>query len=478
MTTIICRWIAVVFVLWSSSVVAAELRAGAATSNITPEIGAKLIGNFLPVVSTHIHDELLARCLVLDDGTTRLALVVCDSLGMHRAVSDAARERIEQRLTIPASNVLICATHTHSAPSALGEDRYQQQPKLDDYQRFVVSRIVDGVARAANNLSPAEIAYGSVEAPEHVFNRRWYLRPGTMPPNPFGGVDQVKMNPGHSPNLVEPAGPTDPTITFFAVREVSGAVIALFSTYSLHYVGGEAAGNVTSDYFGMFCRRLETKLAAASPGRAPGSPPPVCMMANGTSGDVNNIDFLHPRGPKKPYEQMEAVAHDVADKVFTALAECKYQATAQLGARYAELEVAARKPNNEQLAWAKRTLEKDRPTGVDLPYIYAERVTNLAAYPDTVQLPLQALRIGELSLGSMPCEVFCEIGLEFKSRNRAPRSALISIAHGYFGYLPTPRHHDLGGYETWLGTNWLEREASEKMLKQVITLTEELHASP
>lgn len=78
--------------------------------------------------------------------------------------------------------------------------------------------IADGVRRATD-LRPAEIAFGSVEAPEHVFIRRWFLKEGTMPPNPFGKIDKVKMNPGAgNANLVEPAGKPDPTVSFIAFR--------------------------------------------------------------------------------------------------------------------------------------------------------------------------------------------------------------------------------------------------------------------
>eukprot|EP01031_Cornospumella_fuschlensis_P001813 gene1813-2262_t len=97
----------------------AALMAGAATSNITSELGGEIIGGFLPYPSTHIHDELHARCLVLDDGKTKLALVVCDLLGLHRSLSLAAREMIEKETGIPAANVLISGTHTHSATSAI-----------------------------------------------------------------------------------------------------------------------------------------------------------------------------------------------------------------------------------------------------------------------------------------------------------------------------------------------------------------------
>src|SRR5688572_16538454 len=153
---------------------AEPFRAGAATSNLTPPLGGNIIGGFVPFPSTHVHDELHARCCVLDDGKSKVALVVCDLLGIQRQISEEARRIIQEKTGIAPECVLISATHTHSASSALGQDRFKFDPTLDEYQQFVVKRIADGVVRAFNNLRPAEIAFGTAEAPEHVFNRRWY----------------------------------------------------------------------------------------------------------------------------------------------------------------------------------------------------------------------------------------------------------------------------------------------------------------
>ena len=68
-----------------------KFRAAAATSNITPPLGSPIVGGFVRFPATHVHDELHARCLVLDDGKTKLVLVVCDLLGIDRLVSDEAR---------------------------------------------------------------------------------------------------------------------------------------------------------------------------------------------------------------------------------------------------------------------------------------------------------------------------------------------------------------------------------------------------
>jgi hypothetical protein len=453
---------------------AEQFRAGAATSNITPELGREIIGGFVPFPSQHVHDELHARCLVLDDGKTRLALVVCDLLGIDRVISEEARKRIAERHGIPRERVLISATHTHSAASALGKDSRKLSQSADDYQQFIARRIADGVARAINNLRPAQIAFGHAEAPEHVFNRRWHMRPGTVPVNPFGGSDMVKMNPPRgNANLVEPAGPTDPTVSFISVRESSGRPIAVFAAYSLHYVGGVGRGHVSADYFAVFSEHLK-HLLSASGDRDGDAPPFVAMMANGTSGDINNINFRKPRPRKESYEQIRFVGKDVAGKVHAAMNSLGYQDEVTLAAVYREPTIAWRRPTAEQRKWAEDTIAAGRKSDRDLSFIYAERTMRLAEYPETTTVPLHVLRIGDVCLGTMPFEVFCEIGLDFKSQCPIQPAFMVELAHGYFGYLPTPRQHRLGGYETWLGTNRVESEASDKLLDVLLEMATEL----
>jgi len=442
------------------------LRAGAAASNITPFLGGSIVGGFVPFPATNVHDELHARCLVLDDGTTRLALVVCDLLAVSRDVSLEARKLIQQNVGIPPEHVLVCAVHTHSACSAMGK------APLDAYHTFVARRIADGVQRAANLLRPAQAAFVTAEVPEHVFNRRWVMKPGTAPPNPFGTIDVVKMNPAPgSPDLVEPAGPTDPTVSILALREPDGRPIAVFSAYGLHYVGRVKGGDISADYYGMYWRELERLLGVEDQ-----DPPFVALMANGASGDVTSTDRRQPEPPMEPYVKMRRVAETVAGKVYAALAKAEYRDGATLAVRYREPMIARRQVTAEQIAWAKQTLAQpaSKSGKADMPRIYAGRTLSLAESPEAFPVPLQVFRIGPVCIGTMPTEVFCEIGLEFKKRSPIQPAFLVSLAHGSYGYLPAPRHFALGGYETWTGTNRLEPQASVKMLDALLEMAAEV----
>ncbi|RLS52195.1 MAG: hypothetical protein DWH91_17315 [Planctomycetota bacterium] len=455
--------------VWAAPPEPAVFRAGAATSNITPEIGLPIIGGFSPYPSTHVHDELHARCLVLEDGPTTVALVVCDLLGIHRSLSVEARRLIQESTGIPSTHVLISATHTHSASSALGERGYQSDQELDAYQKFVAHRIADGVRRARNQLRPAQIGFGSVHVPEHVFNRRWFMKEGSPALlSPFGKTDRVKMNPpGGHPDLIEPAGPIDPEVSFVAVREPTGRMIAVYSAYSLHYVGGTGPADVSADYFAIFCETLQKLQLAHDTG-----PPFVAMLANGTSGDCNNINFRTPRPSKPPYEQMRYVAEDVANQVHKALSHVTWQEKSPLSAQYRELDVAWRTVEPALLDWALETETKPENLlkKTDLAVIYAGRIQRLAKASPTTRLPVQLIRIGEIAIGTSPCETFAETGLEFKKRSPIKHSFMVELAHGYYGYLPTPRHFEFGGYETWPGTNYLEPQASVKIMDALLEM--------
>ena len=95
-------------------------------------------------------------------------------------------------------------------------------------------------------------------------------------------------------------------------------------------------------------------------------------------------------------------------------------------------------------------------------------------FTESKEAPVQELRIGDIVIGTSPCETFAETGLEFKQRSPFKNSFMVELAHGYYGYLPTPRHFELGGYETWPGTNYLEPTASDKILAALLEMTSEL----
>lgn len=448
------------------------LRAGAAASNITPWLGEPIVGGWESPPAEHIHDELYARCLVLEEGKTRLALVLVDNVGVPQEVFDEAKRLASAKTGIPPERMLMAATHTHSATSARGASALVVGTPLDEYQRFLARRIADGIRRAVHHLEPARIGWGVGREPSQVFNRRWRMKPGTPLPNPFGGTDQVLMNSGLGrSDLLEPAGPVDPEVVFLSIQARDGRPIALLANYSLHYVGGTGPRHVSADYFGFFADRIQQLLGADRQ-----DPPFVGILSNGTSGDINNINFRGPRESLPPYEKMRRVANILAAEVFKVYQTIQHRDHLSLDMAQSRLRLQTRRPTEAQLQRARQILNQPEtaPQGHPRERIYAERTLQMAEFPEEVDLILQAIRIGEVGIAAIPAEVFVEIGLEIKGKSPFKPTFTISLANGAYGYLPTVEHHRLGGYETWLGTNRLEVEAAPKIVRTLLQLFQQL----
>lgn len=449
--------------------------AGAATANITPQLGGGLVGNFgTPPPAKYVHDELHARCFVLDNGDMRIALVVIDSIYISREILDEAKRQVSEATDLPADQMLMSCTHTHSSVAARWPNPLKPEKEFTEYQQFVAHRIADGVRNAIHNLQPARVAWGSADLPGQVFSRRWLMKPGSAVYSPFGELEQVKMNPGNRADLLEPASPIDPEIGFLAIETVDGQPLGLLANYSLHYVGGTGRNHISADYFAMFCDRIQELLDADRL-----QPSFVAAMSNGTSGNINNNDYSKPRKRRQRYEQMRLVADQCAEAVFAQYGKLQWHDWVPLGMRQQELELGVRKPTPAQLAHAKKVLaDPDHRDEFPHERNYARKAIQLLNSPDTVSIILQAVRIGELGISAIPFEVFTETGLELKAANPFKSSFTMELANGGYGYLPTPEQHRLGGYETWLGTSKVEVRATVKIVDTLLEMFAELAETP
>jgi len=452
--------------VFATALSAAEFRAGAATSNITPELGSSINGGFQDGTATVIHDELNARCLALDDGKTKLVFVVADSCVIGRGIFDEAKKMVNEATGLPMENMMMSATHSHSCGTLQAVGQSEPSPI---YQRFVARRIADGVRRALNNLAPAKIGHGSASVPDQVFNRRWKMKAGSILPTPLGfTTDQVKTNPGiKNPNLVEPAGPTDPEVSFISVQSADGKPLALLANYSLHYVGGVGPGHISADYFGAFAVKIGQLLGAG--------PEFVGIMSNGTSGDINNFDFRGSQEKQPPYGRIQIVANDVAQAVAAAVKTVKHTDTVPLAVAQKEITLALRIPTQDEVEKAREVMKTSKlaPRMETMEQVYARETVLLSDFPKEISAPLQIMKIGNLHISAIPAEVFVEIGLDLKKRHSP--TFTVSLANAYHGYLPTPEHHALGGYETWRArSSCLEVDASTKILAGLEQLFDQL----
>lgn len=406
------------------------LQAGTATVNITPGLGCHLVGYFNDRIAEHIHDELWVKAIVLTDGETTLGLLTCDLISVPTAVVNAAKALILERAGVPPENVLISATHTHTGPSVVGT---LGTPPMPEYAKWLPPRLADAFVMAQRRLVPAEFAYAAGDVREEVHNRRWHMRDGS-----------VRMNPGYqNPEALRPAGPTDPQLGLLFFRDLERRPLAVYANLSLHYVGNTCHTWVSADYFGEFAKALQ-RLAGAEF---------LVALANGCQGNINNCDFTRPaRRPAHPYHNQERVGNVAAAeawKQWNLLREEEFRREVKLGAKLAMIPFKARTPDPAQLAAARQLLAgPERPQ--DNEWVYARELALVSEAPAEWDIPLHALRLGDVALTGLHGEVFVEVGLDIKARSPFPRNLVVGLANGSIGYVATDQALAEGSYETRL----------------------------
>ena len=195
------------------------LRVGAAKVDITPSQSE------LPKNSVGVLDRLYARTIVLQSGTSTAALITIDAGGVPTPLWDAVTRQVEFELKIPAANVLLTATHTHSAGGARGPDYAQ--------------KIVESVRMASQRLTPARLGYGTGVSYINV-NRQI--------------VDPKTGRWWEGPNY---DGPSDKTVAVLKFETVAGEPIAVYYNYAVHAVLAGQLDQVSADIPGATSRYVE-----------------------------------------------------------------------------------------------------------------------------------------------------------------------------------------------------------------------------
>lgn len=444
-----------------------EFRAGAAAVDVTPQSFPVIVnGSFLPKIASSAESPLFVRALVLDKGDTRLALAVVDSGLIPRELLDRAKSLAEQSSGIPASRMLVSATHSHATPSvmgALGSDVDRA------YADWLPGRIAEAIVQAADRLAPARAGWTAVDDWEHTNCRRWITHPAKPVTDPFGRPSaRAMMHPGHeNPDFVAPSGPVDPGLTLLSVRHADGRPLAVLANYSMHYF---SSAPVSPDYYGRFAQLLGVRLGAEPGGGF------VAMMSQGTSGDLQWIDYSRPR---RWTHTLDAFAGEMVEVAARALGGIEHHDDVPLAMTECLLTLRRRTPDHERLAWARSVIARLKgELPADRESVFAREQLLLRAEPKR-ELRFQAVRVGGLGITAMPAEAFGLTGLKIKARSPFPVTMNITIANGAEGYAPPAEQHALGGYVTWPArTAGLEVSAERRITRLLLGLLEQVAGRP
>ena len=412
---------------------AGELRVGAAAVTITPAVGAPMAGYYSARAAEGVDDDLHAKALVFEQDGAKVAVVVCDLISMPRQISEEARRLIRETSGLPPERVMISATHTHTGPVLpTGSSRDPaEEGAVDAARKYVESLprlIAKSVADADAALRPARASVG-VGREEHLsFNRRFFMKDGS-----------VGWNPGKkNPNIVQPAGPIDPEVPVVYFESPDGRPLATYVNFAMHLdtVGGQ---RISADY----PHTLATLL-----GKLKG-PEMLTVFCIGTAGDINHIDVgsAEPQGGAKEGRRIGTI---LAGEVVKTYARLRPLQTSAPRARAEVLKLELPRVTPADLEKARKVavkFGKDAPTFLER--VEAYKVLDVSARGGKpLEAEVQAFALGDdLAFVALPGEIFVELGLSIKQRSPFRHTIIAELANGTLGYIPTRRAYDEGNYE-------------------------------
>ena len=433
------------------------LRVGVAEVDITPPLGYRMAGYYHERKNTGTKDKLKAKAIVLAQGETKIALVFCDLIGVPASVSTKARERASSMTGIPAANISIAATHSHTGPLYYGimhkilVDR--SGPADFDYPSMLVDRIAGTIVNAESGLRPVQLEAGSAQESRLSFNRRYLLKDGT-----------VRTNPGSlNPEIVKQMGPIDPEVSILLVQRPAGddgrqrfhtneAALTVFACHC-DTVGGT---EYSADYPFFIEKGLRAKWGDGF----------VSLFGAGTCGNINHIDVT-----TKERRKAEEIGATLAKDVEAAALSPVHP---ELAARSVRLNVPVQRVTAEQIADARRKL--NQVGSKDLPFLEQVRAVttlHLAELPDTWPLEVQVFRLGpEAAIVTLPGEIFVEHGLAIKKASPFKTTFVIELANDNCAYVPTREAYAQGAYEVM--NSRLQPGGGEMMVEAAIRMLKEL----
>lgn len=469
----------------------ARLLAGAASVPITPPLGVDLMGYLRRSEPARGYGEPMeATALVLDDGTTRIVLIGADLVGASGPWAQGVRDRVGEALGAPAHHVLLNSQHTHSAPPTPGWAKIGGDTEWNDeekrYADAVGDLVVSAAVEAARSLRPARIGHGRTVAEGITVNRRQRVEGGTI----LGWNAEEQC---------------DRDVAVIRVDDEEGGAICTVVAFAAHpVVIGPDVAEASSDFVGPLRERVRDWTGGE------------CVFLQGCAGNIVPFESFH-TAPGAEHLFAERLA--LAALAARAGAFLEPSAPEQMPfASAIPIAIWRHRPTGPQdttLAASERRVALpllDPPTLDEIRRLRAEleqRVVDLqaAGEPRTawnpvvlhvrwakaieqrvadgtveheVEVPVQALRIGDACITAWPCEPFCELGLEVKDRSIAPFPVTLGYSNDLVGYVPTRREYPLGGYEPVVAQRHFGRpapfapEAGEQLVAHALELTAEL----
>ena len=435
------------------------LKAGFARIDITPPLGVNIVGYPNVRIADGILDPLLATAVAVSDDDTTAVMMSVDVIGIDQEGTASIREAIEKELGISREAIYIACTHTHLGPAACKKyDSWREDVGGAIYKKLV------GLAKmAVDDLKPAEMFVNSAETPTDIsFIRRFKMKDGS-----------TKTNPGvNNPDILHPIGEPDKRVALVTFKRKNAPEIALIN-FQVHpdVIHGE---KYSADYPHFVRKTYEAAVENS-----------LCMYINGAQGDTNHCNVNAPEGAPILYELSEHMGRVIAGVAMGLRATAKKIKSVPVNAVNKTIVVEYNKAKSEEELEEARLISKlwdegriaeyTDATGQVLTTIVfsAKNKIKMAELPETKELYVSGLAIGDFAIVGFPGEPFTEIGRQSKNSSKFEMTFASCCTNGYEGYYPMESAYAEGGYEA--GTARYKKGVAEELISAATKILQDLY---
>ncbi len=439
---------------------AKSLRVGVAAVSITPPIGTPLAGYYRKRLSEGVLDDIYAKAIVFEQDGVRAAIVICDILTFPRKTVIAARELIEKQTGIPGANVLLAATHSHTSPVVAGENTRDALDGGDTaaalaYSAELPQRMAQSVAAAQQNLAPMRISATMAQAGGVSFNRRFWMRDGSVSWNP---AKQDK-------NIIKPAGPIDPDVGFVSFETLKNESVAAFVNFALHLdtTGGQ---KISSDFPGHLARLLAQVKGENF----------QTIFATGACGNINHRDINWLDNQKGVSESFR-IATVLAGALNASWSALQPLTDTRVQVRSEIVKLPLAPITDADIAQAREVYQRVTDPKTTFPeQVNAFKVLDIVNRKgQPLEVEVQVIAIGQdLAFVSLPGEVFVELGQSIKQASPFKYTMIVELANGSIGYIPNKSAYPESNYEVWSAR--CAAGSGELLVRVATKLLSELHS--
>ncbi len=466
----------------------APLLVGIAEQDITPPTGFPMAGYYHERLAEGTINPLKAKAIVFREGNTAAALVVCDLIGVATDLSREVRKLASEKTGIPASNIVVSATHSHTAPDYMRElylyltQNEDQNPQRAKYIEKLIDGPVNAIVQAHTNAKPSSLASGSATQTTPVaFNRRSVMRDGSV----------LTWQAESNPKRIRAAGPIDPQIGVLAIQDTEdGTTRGILSNFALHLdtVGGM---KWSADYPFFIERTLREAFG----------PELISIFGAGCCGDINHVNPASSVRNKSDF-----IGNSLGDSIRDEVAQLTPLEHTHLAVKSEVVQLPLEEATAEQVERSAQTIEliknggkadffdhviaykklvldqirHSQPHEKTAEYLTWGRSRSLAGIGETLPVDVTVITLGnDVAIVTLPGEVFVELGLAIKQASPFRTTIVVELSNVVETiYVPHRAAYASGSYEVtnstvMPGSGEMLVETAVRLLRQAATENEQ-----